>query len=54
MQQAGYYFKGGVKHQMVMNHSYNFYLVTENVLKNETISDIVVWECVERYIDRLK
>ena len=52
--QAGYYFKGGVEHQMVMNHSYNFYLATENALINETIPDVVVWECVERYIDRLK
>lgn len=52
--QAGYYFKGGVNHQMIMNHSYNFYLATENALKSETIPDVVVWECVERYIDRLK
>lgn len=52
--QAGYYFNGGVNHLMVMNYSYDFYLATENALKGDTVPDVVVWECVERYIDRLK
>lgn len=52
--QAGYYFQGGVNHVMVMNYSYDFYLATENALKGDTVPDVVVWECVERYIDRLK
>lgn len=52
--QAGYYFNGGVNHVMIMNHSYNFYLATESALKGDTVPDVVVWECVERYIDRLK
>lgn len=52
--QAGYYFNGGVNHVMIMNHSYNFYLATESALQGDTVPDVVVWECVERYIDRLK
>lgn len=52
--QAGYYFNGGVNHLMVMNYSYDFYLATQTALKGENLPDVVVWECVERYIDRLK
>lgn len=52
--QAGYYYKNGVNHVMIMNYSYNFYLATEASLRGDTIPDVVVWECVERYIDRLK
>lgn len=52
--QSGYYFNGGVNHQMVMNYNYDFYHATESALKSESTPDVVVWECVERYIDRLK
>ncbi len=51
--QANYYFKGGVQHAMIMNHNYDFYQATKELL-TEDAPDVVVWECVERYIDRLK
>lgn len=51
--QALYYFKGGVDHVMIMNHNYDFYQATRDNLQKREV-DLVVWECAERYIDRLK
>ena len=51
--QALYYFKGGVNHVMIMNHNYDFYQATKENLQDKEV-DIVVWECAERYLDRLK
>lgn len=51
--QALYYFKGGVNHVMIMNHNYDFYQATKDNLQDKEV-DLVVWECAERYIDRLK
>lgn len=51
--QALYYFKGGVNHVMIMNHNYDFYQATKENLQDKEV-DLVVWECAERYIDRLK
>ncbi len=51
--QALYYFKGGVNHVMIMNHNYDFYQATKDNLQEREV-DLVVWECAERYIDRLK
>lgn len=51
--QALYYFKGGVNHVMIMNHNYDFYQATKDNLQKRKV-DLVVWECAERYIDRLK
>lgn len=51
--QALYYFKGGVNHVMIMNHNYDFYQATRDNLQKREV-DLVVWECAERYIDRLK
>lgn len=51
--QALYYFNGGVNHVMIMNHNYDFYQATKDNLQDKEV-DLVVWECAERYIDRLK
>ena len=51
--QALYYFNGGVNHVMIMNHNYDFYQATKDNLQDKKVN-LVVWECTERYIDRLK
>lgn len=51
--QSTYFFNGGVEHLMIMDYNYDFYKATKSALTG-TNSDLVVWECAERYIDRLK
>ncbi len=51
--EAKYYFKGGVNHVMIMNYGYNFYTAAQETV-TQGAADIVVWECAERYLDRLK
>lgn len=48
-----YFFDGGVEHVMVMDYGYDYYNAQKSALSN-TNANIVVWECAERYIDRLK
>lgn len=51
--EASYFFNGGVEHVMIMDYGYDYYNATKSVL-SQTNANIVLWECAERYIDRLK
>ena len=48
-----YYFDGGVEHIMIMDYGYDYYAATKAAL-SQTGSKLVVWECAERYIERLR
>ena len=48
-----YFFDGGVEHVMVMDYGYDYYEAAKSAL-SQTDADLVVWECAERYIDRLR
>jgi hypothetical protein len=51
--EAEYYFKKGVNHYMVGDYSYDYNKAMEAALSEET-SDLIVWECAERCVERLK
>jgi hypothetical protein len=50
--EAGYYFKNGVNHYMVNEYSYDYNAAMDAALSKGD-SDIIVWECAERCVDRL-
>lgn len=51
--EAAYYLSGGVDHRMITEYDYNYHSATQAGF-NTTKPDYVIWECVERYLDRLK
>jgi hypothetical protein len=51
--EAGYYFTGGVDHRMITDYDYDYETATKAGFSNSA-PDYVVWEVVERYLDRLK
>jgi hypothetical protein len=51
--EAGYYFKGGVDHRLITEYGYDYEKATKSGFDDST-PEYVVWEVVERYIDRLK
>jgi hypothetical protein len=51
--EAGYYFKNGINHYMVSDYSYDYNKAMAAALSAEN-SDIIIWECAERCVDRLK
>ena len=50
--EAGYYFNKGIDHRMITEYNFDYNAATEAGYKS-SIPDVVVWECVERYLDRL-
>ncbi len=51
--EADYYFKKGVSHYMVADYNYDYNKAFEQAL-SQNDADIVVWECAERNVERLK
>ena len=51
--EAEYYFNNGVDHVMIGDYGFDYETATDSALERFS-NDIVVWECVERYIDRMK
>jgi hypothetical protein len=51
--EAGYFYKNGVSHYMVNDYSFDYNKAMEAALASSK-SDVIVWECAERCIDRLK
>lgn len=51
--EAEYYLNGGFDHRMVTEYNLNYRSATEAGFKDST-PEYVVWEIVERYLDRLK
>jgi hypothetical protein len=51
--EAGYYFNNGVNHYMVNDYSYDYNTAMDAALSKGG-SDIIVWECAERCVDRLE
>lgn len=51
--ESSYYFKNGVSHYMIMDYGYDYKKAYESALSS-TNADIVVWECAERNLERLK
>lgn len=46
---------GGIEHRMVTNHQLDYHSAMQAGFDAGTIRpEYVVWECVERYEDRLK
>lgn len=50
--EAGYYFNKDIDHRMITEYNFDYNAATEAGY-NSSAPDIVVWECVERYLDRL-
>lgn len=50
--EAGYYFNKGIDHRMITEYNFDYNAATEAGYMS-SIPDVVVWECVERYLDRL-
>lgn len=53
--EAGYYLKNGVDHRMITEYDYDYHKATQAGFDSANQSakpDYVVWECVERYLDR--
>lgn len=51
--QSGYYFRDGVSHYMIMDYEYDYRKAFADAITSES-ADLVVWECAERNIERLK
>jgi hypothetical protein len=51
--EAGYYFTGGVDHRMITEYGFDYETAMKAGFKDST-PDYVVWEVVERYLDRLE
>lgn len=51
--ESAYYFKNGVQHYMIMDYEYDFGKALDAALSSGN-ADLVVWECAERNIERLK
>lgn len=53
--EAAYYLRGGVDHRMITEYDFDYHSATQAGFASESAKpDYVVWECVERYLDRLK
>ncbi len=53
--ETAYYMRGGVIHRMIADYGYDYHEATEAGFILASIKpEYVVWECVERYLDRLK
>lgn len=53
--ETAYYMKGGVDHRMIADYGYDYHSATEaGFAKASEKPEYVVWECVERHLDRLK
>lgn len=50
--ELGYYFTGGVDHIMVKDYDYNYYAAMDSKIANLN-SDVVIWQVVERFAERL-
>ena len=51
--EAAYYLNGGVDHRMITEYDYSYHNATQAGFASSN-PEYVVWECVERYLDRLK
>lgn len=51
--ESAYYFKNGVNHHMIMDYGYDYKKAFDAALSSGN-ADIVVWECAERNIERLR
>lgn len=51
--ESNYYFKNGVSHYMIMDYEYDYKKAYEAAFSSGK-ADIVVWECAERNLERLK
>lgn len=51
--EAQHYFKNGFTHRFIGDYNFNYDTVMNDVLDDAAV-DVVIWECAERYIDRLK
>ena len=49
---TGDYFNKDIDHRMITEYNFDYTAATEAGYKS-SIPDVVVWECVERYLDRL-
>ncbi len=53
--ETAYYMRGGVDHRMIADYDYDYHSAMQAGFASQTIKpEYVVWECVERYLDRLK
>ena len=53
--EAAYYMRGGVDHRMIADYGYDYHSATQAGFDaGSGKPEYVVWECVERYLDRLK
>lgn len=53
--EADYYLKGGVDHRMITEYGFDYHNATQaGFASGSAEPEYVVWECVERYLDRLK
>lgn len=53
--EAAYYMRGGVDHRMIADYEYDYHSATQAGFDaGSGKPEYVVWECVERYLDRLK
>lgn len=53
--EADYYLKGGVDHRMITEYNFDYHNATQAGFAAGSVTpEYVVWECVERYLDRLK
>lgn len=51
--ESAYYFRNGVSHYMIMDYGYDYKKAYDDALSSGG-ADIVVWECAERNVERLK
>jgi hypothetical protein len=52
--EAAYYLKGGVDHRMITEYEFDYEKATKAGFSGSKSPDYVVWEVVERYLDRMK
>lgn len=53
--ETAYYMRGGVDHRMITNYNFDYHSATQaGFASGSAEPEYVVWECVERYLDRLK
>lgn len=48
-----HYFKNGFTHKFIGDYDFSYDAAMKDALGDEAV-DVVIWECAERYIDRLK
>lgn len=53
--ETNYYLRGGVDHRMITEYQFDYHNATQAGFAAGSVTpEYVVWECVERYLDRLK